>query len=111
MSLGALTAEQQRMVLDAAAMFASAQELSSITLDHLAKASGVRAFDIARHYQTKEKILAAVLQRELEFIAGSVPSPELRFPGENAQRRARGPGQNHASGVSRPIAVFGKALE
>jgi AcrR family transcriptional regulator len=82
MSLEALTAEQQRMVLDAAVMLASRQELSSITLDHLAKASGVRGFDILRHYQTKERILAAVLERELELIAGSVPSPELRFPGE-----------------------------
>jgi AcrR family transcriptional regulator len=82
MSLGAFTAEQQRMVLDAAIKLASQQELSSITLEQLAKASGVRAFDILRHYQTKEKILAAVLERELHLIAGSVPSPELRFPGE-----------------------------
>ena len=82
MSLGALTAEQQRMVLDAAIKLASKQELSSITLDQLAKASGVPALDILRHYQSKEKILAAVLERELDLIAGSVPSPELRFPGE-----------------------------
>jgi len=70
------------MVLDAAVKLASNQELASITLEHLAKASGVRAFDIVRHFQTKEKILAAVLERELDLIAGSVPSPELRFPGE-----------------------------
>jgi len=78
-----LTAEQQRAVLDGAVKLASTQDLSSITLDHLTKASGISAFDIVRHYHSKEKILAAVLERELELIAGSVPSPELRFPGEN----------------------------
>jgi AcrR family transcriptional regulator len=77
-----LSLEQQRMVLDGAVKLASSQELSSITLDHLTKASGISAFDIVRHYQSKEKILAAVLERELELIAGSVPAPELRFPGE-----------------------------
>jgi AcrR family transcriptional regulator len=80
-----LNTEQQRMVLDGAVKLASSQELSSITLDHLTKASGVAAFDIVRHYHSKEKILAAVLERELELIAGSVPSPELRFPGETLQ--------------------------
>jgi AcrR family transcriptional regulator len=78
-----LSAEQQRTVLDAAVKLALTHELSAITLDHLTKASGVSAFDIIRHYHSKEKILAAVLERELELIAGSVPSPELRFPGEN----------------------------
>ena len=70
------------MVLDGAVQLASDRELSTITLDHLTKASGVPAFDIVRHYYSKEKILAEVLERELELIAGSVPSPELRFPGE-----------------------------
>jgi AcrR family transcriptional regulator len=77
-----LSAEQQRMVLDGAVKLASTQEISSITLEHLTRASGISAFDIVRHYQSKEKILASVLERELELIAGSVPAPELRFPGE-----------------------------
>lgn len=77
-----LSTEQQRLVLDGAVKLASNQDLSSITLDHLTKVSGIPAFDIVRHYHSKEKILAAVLERELELIAGSVPSPELRFPGE-----------------------------
>ena len=77
-----LSFEQQRLVLDGAVKLAHTQELSSITLDHLTKASGISAFDIVRHYHSKEKILAAVLERELELIAGSVPAPELRFPGE-----------------------------
>jgi AcrR family transcriptional regulator len=77
-----LSSEQQRMVLDAAVKLAFTQELSSISLEDLTKVSGISAFDIVRHYHSKEKILAAVLERELELIAGSVPSPELRFPGE-----------------------------
>jgi AcrR family transcriptional regulator len=77
-----LSSEQQRLVLDAAVKLAFTRELSSISLEDLTKASGISAFDIVRHYHSKEKILAAVLERELELIAGSVPSPELRFPGE-----------------------------
>jgi AcrR family transcriptional regulator len=77
-----LSIEQQRMVLDGAVELASRQDLSSITLEHLARASGVSGFDIVRHYRSRESILARVLERELELIAGSVPSPELRFPGE-----------------------------
>ena len=80
-----LSSEQQRMVLDAAVKLAFTQELSSISLEDLTKASGISAFDIVRHYHSKEKILAAVLERELELIAGSVPSPELRFPGETLE--------------------------
>ena len=78
-----LSAEQERMVLDGAVSLASSQKLSSITLDQLAKASGVGAFDIVRHYRSKERILEAVLDRELELISGSVPPPELRFTGES----------------------------
>ena len=77
-----LSTEQQRMILDAAVKLAFTKELSSIALEDLTKASGISAFDIVRHYHSKENILAAVLERELELIAGSVPSPELRFPGE-----------------------------
>jgi AcrR family transcriptional regulator len=80
--MSSLSAEQQRAVLDGAIKLAATQELSSITLDQLTKLCGVSGFDIVRHYHSKEGILAAVLERELELIAGSVPSPELRFPGE-----------------------------
>jgi AcrR family transcriptional regulator len=77
-----LTTEQQRQVLDSVMQLASAQGLGDITLEQLTRASGVSAFDIIRHYQSKENILAAVLERELELISGSVPTPELRFPSE-----------------------------
>jgi len=82
MSSGTLTPEQQKMVMDSALELMSSRNLSEITLEQLTRASGVSAFDIIRHYQSKENILAAVLERELELIAGAVPSPELRFPSE-----------------------------
>jgi AcrR family transcriptional regulator len=56
-----------------------------VNFDPSNRARLVAAFDIVRHYHSKEKILAAVLERELELIAGSVPSPELRFPGKTLQ--------------------------
>ncbi|MBK9166060.1 MAG: TetR/AcrR family transcriptional regulator [Bryobacterales bacterium] len=82
MSQGILTPEQQKLVLDATIGLAAENDLGSITLDQLSKISGVSGFDIVRHFHSKEKILAAVLERELELIAGSVAEPELRFPGE-----------------------------
>ena len=82
MNLGGLTTEQQRQVLDSVMQLASSRGLGEITLEQLTRASGVPAFDIIRHYQSKENILAAVLERELELMAGSVPTPELRFPNE-----------------------------
>src|SRR3972149_99460 len=82
MSSGVLTSEQQRMVMDSALRLMAAQSLEEITLEQLTRSSGVSAFDIIRHYQNKENILAAVLERELELMAGAVPSPELRFPNE-----------------------------
>src|SRR3990172_7916101 len=82
MSSGTLTPEQQKMVMDSALELMSSRHLNEITLEQLTRASGVSAFDIIRHYQSKENILAAVLDRELELVAGAVPSPELRFPSE-----------------------------
>ena len=82
MSSGSLTPEQQKSVMDSALQLMSTSHLNDITLEQLTRASGVAAFDIIRHYQSKENILAAVLERELELMAGAVPSPELRFPSE-----------------------------
>ncbi len=82
MSIGNLSTEQQRMVMDSVLQLIATTRLGDITLEQLTRASGVSAFDIIRHYQSKENILSAVLERELEMISGAVPSPELRFPSE-----------------------------
>jgi TetR/AcrR family transcriptional repressor of mexJK operon len=78
----ALSAEQQRMVLDAAVQLFEVSDLQSITLDKLARACGISIFDILRHYQSQENILSAVLERELELMAAVAHAPELRMPGE-----------------------------
>jgi AcrR family transcriptional regulator len=85
MIMGSLSTEQQRMVMDSVLQLITTTKLGDITLEQLARASGVSAFDIVRHYQSKENILSAVLERELEMISGAVPSPELRFPSETLQ--------------------------
>jgi len=85
MSPGVLSPEQQRLVLDTATQLMSNHGLSEITLEQLTHACGINAFDIVRHYHSKENILTAVLERELELIAGAVSSPELRFPSETLQ--------------------------
>lgn len=78
----ALSAEQQRMVLDGAVQLFEGSDLRSITLDKLARTCGISIFDIVRHYQSRENILSAVLERELELMAAAAHAPELRMPGE-----------------------------
>jgi len=77
-----LTAEEQRMVLDSAVYLFTQADLREITLEGLARECGVPAFDIVRHYQSRENIFTAVLERELELMAAAAHSPELRMPGE-----------------------------
>jgi AcrR family transcriptional regulator len=77
-----LTAEEQKMVLDGAVNLFAKTSLENITLEKLARACGVSAFDIVRHYQSRDSILTAVLERELELMAVAAHAPELRMPGE-----------------------------
>jgi AcrR family transcriptional regulator len=77
-----LTAEEQKMVLDGAVQLFTKSELEEITVDKLARACGVSAFDILRHYHSRENILTAVLERELELMAAAAHAPDLRMPGE-----------------------------
>ena len=48
-----MDAERQRAVLDHAMQLFAKEELRDITLDQLSKASGVAAFDILRHFQSR----------------------------------------------------------
>jgi len=77
-----LSPEQQRLVLDGAVRLFEGSDFASISLDKLARTSGVSAFDIVRHYQSRENILSAVLERELELMATAAHAPQLRMPGE-----------------------------
>jgi AcrR family transcriptional regulator len=78
----ALSPEQQTRVLDSAIELFAARDLADITLDHVTRISGVSAFDIVRHYHSKENILAAVLDRELELMSAAALATDLRMPGE-----------------------------
>jgi AcrR family transcriptional regulator len=84
-----LDAERQKAVLDAAMQLFAKVELKDISLDLLTKKSGVAAFDIIRHYQSSTNILKAVLERELELMAGASQEPELRMPGETIKDELR----------------------
>jgi AcrR family transcriptional regulator len=77
-----LSAEQQKLVMDGAVQLFTTQEVRDISLDQLSRVSGISAFDIVRHYQSRENILKAVLERELELMAAASHAPELRMPGE-----------------------------
>jgi AcrR family transcriptional regulator len=85
----ALDPEQNRAVLDGAMQLFGSLPLKSISLDKLAKTSGVPAFDILRHFQSSENILKAVLERELELMAAAAQAPELRMPGETLEDELR----------------------
>ena len=77
-----LSSEQQKLVMDGAVQLFGTHEVKDISLDQLSRVSGISAFDIVRHYQSRENILKSVLERELELMAAAAHSPELRMPGE-----------------------------
>jgi AcrR family transcriptional regulator len=77
-----LSAEQQKVILDGAVQLFASHNLKDISLDQLSRVSGISAFDIVRHYQSRENILKSVLERELELMAAAAHAPELRMPGE-----------------------------
>lgn len=77
-----LTPEQQTRVLDSAIELFATRDLADISLDHVTRISGVPAFDIVRHYHSKENILAAVIDRELELMSAAALATDLRMPGE-----------------------------
>jgi AcrR family transcriptional regulator len=74
--------DERQRVLDSALELCGTHTLGEIGLDQLARAAGVSAFDIVRAFQSKENILKAVLERELEMMAAAAHDPELRMPGE-----------------------------
>lgn len=85
----ALDSEQQRAVLDGAMRLFETHNLQDITLDKLSRTSGVAQFDIIRHYHSSDNILRAVLERELELMAGAAQPPDLRMPGETLEDELR----------------------
>ncbi|MBI2821455.1 MAG: TetR/AcrR family transcriptional regulator [Acidobacteria bacterium] len=86
----ALNPEELRRVLDAALDQLSGGGLPATFVERVAEKSGIAVTRIYLHFGGTEKIIQAVLDRELEMIAGSVPVPELRFPGETLRHELQG---------------------
>ncbi|MCU1329836.1 MAG: Transcriptional regulator, TetR family [Bryobacterales bacterium] len=84
-----LDSEQQKAVLDGAMKLFELHALQDITLDRLSKISGVPSFNIVRHYHSSDNILQAVLERELELMAGAGQPPDFRMPGETLEDELR----------------------
>lgn len=83
--MNSLTTEERRTLLDAALLLFERSDLEDLTLDQLSRASGIPQLDIVRHYQSRDNILAAVLERELEVMAAAANAPKLRMPGETLE--------------------------
>ena len=98
------------MVLDGAVQLFAREHLDDISLDQLARVSGVSAFDIVRHYQSRENILTAVLERELALIAAAAHAPELRMPGKTLRDELHVLGGVIMREYRRRLPFFGRLL-
>jgi AcrR family transcriptional regulator len=77
-----MTSQERQRVLDGALELCGTHALRDIGLDQLARLAGVSSLDIVRTFLSKENILKAVLERELEMMAAAAHDPALRMPGE-----------------------------
>ncbi|HEV8132503.1 MAG TPA: TetR/AcrR family transcriptional regulator C-terminal domain-containing protein [Acidobacteriota bacterium] len=85
-----LNADEQRIVLDVALKMLSEGGLQATFTEKVAEKCGIPAPRIYVHFGGTERLIQALLERELELIAGSVPLPELRFPGETLRDELEG---------------------
>ena len=90
---GVLNAEQQRLVLDAALSVISKGGFTATIVEKVAEKCAIAAPRIFLHFGGTERLLEAILQRQLDLIAGSAPVPELRFPGETLRDELEGLGR------------------
>ncbi len=88
-----LTSEQQRVVLDAALAVISRGGFTATIVEKVAEKCAIGAPRIFLHFGGTEKLLEAILDRQLELISGSAAVPELRFPGETLQDELQGLGR------------------
>ncbi len=85
-----LTTEQHNAVLDAALTVLGKGGITATIVEKVAERCAISAPRIFLHFGGTEKLLEAILQRQLELISGSVPAPELRFPGETLRDELEG---------------------
>ncbi len=77
-----LDVDEQKRVLDATFELLGEGRLQVDVVEKVAEKAGLESRRIYLHYGGPSKLMQALMERELEVIAGSVPVPELRFPGE-----------------------------
>lgn len=88
-----LNSEQQSKVLDAALAVIGKGGFTATIVEKIAATCSIAAPRIFLHFGGTEKLLEAILERQLELVAGSVPVPELRFPGETLKDELEGMGR------------------
>ncbi len=89
----ALNSEQQRQVLDAALTVISKGGFTATIVEKVAERCAIAAPRIFLHFGGTEKLIEAILERQLELISGSAAVPELRFPGETVRDELLGLGR------------------
>lgn len=77
-----LDLEQQSSVLEAAIQVLGTNGLDASFIDLVGKQAGVSPESIFVHFEGPKGLIESLLDKELQIMAGSVPSPKLRFPGE-----------------------------
>ena len=88
-----LSTEQQRVVLDAALSVISKGGFTATIVEKIAEKCAITAPRIFLHFGGTERLLEAILERQLDLIAGSATVPELRFPGETLRDELQGMGR------------------
>ncbi len=88
-----LNTEQQRVVLDAALSVISRGGFTATLVEKIAEKCAITAPRIFLHFGGTERLLEAILERQLDLIAGSATVPELRFPGETLRDELLGLGR------------------
>jgi AcrR family transcriptional regulator len=77
--------EQQSSVLEAAVQVLGEKGLDASFIDLVAQQAEVSPASIFVHFGGPTGLIDGLLDKELQIMAGSVPSPELRFPGETLE--------------------------
>lgn len=88
-----LNSEQQNQVLNAALSVIGQGGFTATIVEKIAERCAITAPRIFLHFGGTEKLIEAILERQLELISGSAAVPELRFPGETVQDELKGLGR------------------
>ncbi|MFZ0429755.1 MAG: TetR/AcrR family transcriptional regulator C-terminal ligand-binding domain-containing protein [Acidobacteriota bacterium] len=77
-----LDVEEIKQVLDATFDLLGAEGLNADVVERVSARTGIPPTRIYLHFGGPSRLMQALMERELEVVAGSVAVPELRFPGE-----------------------------